>query len=159
MFPGRSAAKARPRASSTRYGVAEWCAADPGSLQTRSLRRSRISGAPFHAAPHPGNNVQNDRRPAFWAGLPDPHGIHCSLSSAARCAASGRGRLFSDLRANGEHQRTPASRCIRSGTRPHHWFLRPRTASNSMMLSCFALFDGAECELRRLSRLDLPRTR
>jgi error-prone DNA polymerase len=44
-FPGRSAA---------RNGV-EWCAADPGSSQTRSSQRSRISGAPLRAAPHPGN--------------------------------------------------------------------------------------------------------
>src|SRR5208283_1526008 len=45
MFPGRSAARS----------VAEWCAAEPGPLQTLSLGRSRISGAPLRAAPHPGN--------------------------------------------------------------------------------------------------------
>src|SRR5580658_8597445 len=58
-FPGRSAApKARSRASSTRYGVAKWCAADPGSSRTPSLERSRISGAPLRAAPHPGNESE-----------------------------------------------------------------------------------------------------
>src|SRR3984893_4383153 len=36
-FPVRSAARSE----------AKWCAADPGSLQTRSPRRSRISGAPL----------------------------------------------------------------------------------------------------------------
>src|SRR4029077_6774452 len=45
LFPGRSAA----------CSEAEWCAADPGSPQARSLRRPRISGAPLLAAPHPGN--------------------------------------------------------------------------------------------------------
>jgi error-prone DNA polymerase len=49
-FPGRCAARSE----------AKWCAADPGSSQTPSikapsLRRSRISGAPLRAAPHPGN--------------------------------------------------------------------------------------------------------
>ncbi len=44
-FPGRSAARSK----------AEWCAAEPGSLQARSMGRSRISGAPLRAAPHPGN--------------------------------------------------------------------------------------------------------
>jgi error-prone DNA polymerase len=58
-FPGRSAApQARSRASSTRYGVAKWCAADPGSSRTPSLERSRISGAPLRAAPHPGNESE-----------------------------------------------------------------------------------------------------
>jgi putative ABC transport system substrate-binding protein len=28
--------------------TAQWCAADPGSLRTPSLERSRISGAPLH---------------------------------------------------------------------------------------------------------------
>jgi hypothetical protein len=45
MFPGRSAARSG----------AEWCAADPGSSQAPSLRRSRISSAPLRAALHPGN--------------------------------------------------------------------------------------------------------
>jgi uncharacterized protein len=45
LFPGRGAARS----------VAQCCAADPGSLQARSLGRSRISGAPFRAAPRPGN--------------------------------------------------------------------------------------------------------
>jgi error-prone DNA polymerase len=54
-FPGRRAAR----------NAVEWCAADPGSLQTPHLQRSRISGAPpqrvedarerAFAAPHPGN--------------------------------------------------------------------------------------------------------
>jgi error-prone DNA polymerase len=62
-FPGRSAApKARSRASSTRYGEAEWCAADPGSSRTPSLERSRISGAPLRAAPHPGNEAEFTER-------------------------------------------------------------------------------------------------
>jgi error-prone DNA polymerase len=62
-FPGRSAApKARPRASSTRYGEAEWCAANPGSSRTLSLERSRISGAPLRAAPHPGNESEFTKR-------------------------------------------------------------------------------------------------
>jgi error-prone DNA polymerase len=47
-FPGRSAA----------WSAAECCAADPGSLRTQSPRRSRISGAPFHAAPHPGHESE-----------------------------------------------------------------------------------------------------
>src|SRR5580693_5268702 len=48
----------------------------------------------------------------FSAGLPDPRGIYCSLSSAAACAASGRGRLWSDLRTNGEHiERPQAGAC------------------------------------------------
>src|SRR6202040_3999754 len=51
--------------------------------------------------------MNKDRRPAFWTGLPDPRGIYCSLSSAAACAASGWGRLWSDLRANGEHIERP----------------------------------------------------
>ncbi len=54
-FPGRSAAKARSRAFSTRYGEAKCCAADPGSSHTLSLQRSRISDAAFHAASRPGN--------------------------------------------------------------------------------------------------------
>src|ERR1700722_14673258 len=37
----------------------KWCAADPGSLQTPSPERSRISGAPFHAAPHPGKHFRS----------------------------------------------------------------------------------------------------
>src|SRR5580704_16369216 len=45
LFPGRSAA----------WSAAEWCAADPGSLRTLSPERSRVSGAPLRAAPHPGN--------------------------------------------------------------------------------------------------------
>src|SRR4029077_6264968 len=45
MFPGRSAARS----------AAEWCAADPGSSQAPSLRRSRISSASLRAALHPGN--------------------------------------------------------------------------------------------------------
>ena len=44
-FPGRSATRS----------VAKWCAADPGSSRTPGLERSRISGAPLRAAPHPGN--------------------------------------------------------------------------------------------------------
>ncbi|HTV38850.1 MAG TPA: error-prone DNA polymerase [Xanthobacteraceae bacterium] len=44
-FPGRSAARSET----------EWCAADPGSSQTRSLQRSRISDAALRAAPHPGD--------------------------------------------------------------------------------------------------------
>ena len=44
-FPGRSAAR----------NAVEWCAADPGSSQTPHPQRSRISGAPLRAAPHPGN--------------------------------------------------------------------------------------------------------
>ena len=44
-FPGRGAA----------WSEAKWCAADPGSLRTLDLERSRISGAPLRAAPHPGN--------------------------------------------------------------------------------------------------------
>src|ERR1700722_6855585 len=47
-FPGRGAA----------WSEAEWCAADPGSSQTPSLERSRISGAPLRAAPHPGNESE-----------------------------------------------------------------------------------------------------
>jgi error-prone DNA polymerase len=58
-FPGRSAAR----------NEVEWCAADPGSSQTPSLERSRISGAPPQrvedarkrangAAPHPGNESE-----------------------------------------------------------------------------------------------------
>src|ERR1700719_3608559 len=47
-FPGRSAARS----------VAKWCAADPGSSRTPSLERSRISGAPLRAAPHPGNESE-----------------------------------------------------------------------------------------------------
>jgi ABC transporter substrate binding protein len=31
-----------------REATAQWCAADPGSLRTPSLERSRISGAPLH---------------------------------------------------------------------------------------------------------------
>ena len=44
-FPGRSAAR----------NAVEWCAADPGSSRTPHPQRSRISGAPLRAAPHPGN--------------------------------------------------------------------------------------------------------
>ncbi|HEY2245620.1 MAG TPA: error-prone DNA polymerase [Xanthobacteraceae bacterium] len=44
-FPGRGAA----------WSETKWCAADPGSLRTLDLERSRISGAPLRAAPHPGN--------------------------------------------------------------------------------------------------------
>ncbi|HET8921278.1 MAG TPA: error-prone DNA polymerase [Xanthobacteraceae bacterium] len=44
-FPGRGAA----------WSEAKWCAADPGSLRTLDLERSRISGAPLRASPHPGN--------------------------------------------------------------------------------------------------------
>jgi uncharacterized protein len=56
LFPRRGAApQARSRASLTRYGAAQWCAADPGSSQARSLRRSQISSAPLRAALHPGN--------------------------------------------------------------------------------------------------------
>jgi len=47
-FPGRSAARSET----------EWCAADPGSSETLSMGRSRISGAAFHAAPRPGNEIQ-----------------------------------------------------------------------------------------------------
>src|SRR5580693_8683154 len=47
-FPGRSATRS----------VAKWCAADPGSSRTPSLERSRISGAPLRAAPHPGNESE-----------------------------------------------------------------------------------------------------
>ena len=47
-FPGRSAAR----------NAVEWCAADPGSSRKPGLVRSRISGAPFHAAPHPGNESE-----------------------------------------------------------------------------------------------------
>src|SRR3984957_661545 len=47
-FPGRGAARS----------VAKWCAADPGSSRTPSLERSRISGAPLRAAPHPGNESE-----------------------------------------------------------------------------------------------------
>jgi error-prone DNA polymerase len=47
-FPGRSAA----------WSEAEWCAADPGSSQTPSPERSRISGAALRAAPHPGNESE-----------------------------------------------------------------------------------------------------
>src|SRR6202140_4432717 len=51
-FPGRSAARS----------VAEWCAADPGSSQTPSVVRSRISAAPLRAAPHPGNKSEFTER-------------------------------------------------------------------------------------------------
>ena len=44
-FPGRGAA----------WSETKWCAADPGSLRTLDLERSRISGAPLRAAPYPGN--------------------------------------------------------------------------------------------------------
>ena len=44
-FPGRSAAR----------NAVKWCAADPGSSRTPHPQRSRISGAPLRAAPHPGN--------------------------------------------------------------------------------------------------------
>src|ERR1700722_19350333 len=62
-FPGRGAA----------WSEAEWCAADPGSSQTPSLERSRISGAPLRAAPHPGNESEFVER-----------------LSALACAAPGR---------------------------------------------------------------------
>src|SRR5580704_16762589 len=42
----------------TAWSEAEWCAADPGSSQTPSLERSRISGAPLRAAPHPGDKAE-----------------------------------------------------------------------------------------------------
>src|ERR1700692_1817275 len=73
-FPVRSAARSE----------AKWCAADPGSLQTRSPRRSRISGAPLRAAPHPGNEsefaarlcalVRAAPRRTFLAGVHYPRG-------------------------------------------------------------------------------------
>jgi len=44
-FPGRGAA----------WSEAKWCAADPGSLATLDLKRSRISAAPLRAAARPGN--------------------------------------------------------------------------------------------------------
>src|ERR1700726_2053482 len=56
-FPGRSAARS----------VAKWCAADPGSSRTPSLERSRISGAPLRAAPHPGNESEFVERLAALA--------------------------------------------------------------------------------------------
>jgi len=62
-FPGRGAARS----------VAKWCAADPGSSRTPSLERSRISGAPLRAAPHPGNESEFVER-----------------LSALACAAPGR---------------------------------------------------------------------
>ena len=49
MFPGRSAARS----------AAQWCAADRDRNDMLSLRRSRISGAPLRAAPHPGNGEQS----------------------------------------------------------------------------------------------------
>ena len=47
--PGFSLAQACPGRSAARSET-ECCAADPGSSETPSLRRSRISGAAFHAA-------------------------------------------------------------------------------------------------------------
>ena len=39
----------------------QWCAADPESLGCSISRRSRISGAPLRAAPHPGNYAEDDQ--------------------------------------------------------------------------------------------------
>src|ERR1700680_4355938 len=57
-IPAMLAAKSTgyPKYVSRAQRTAKWCAADPGSLHTLSLERSRISGAPFHAAPHPGKH-------------------------------------------------------------------------------------------------------
>src|ERR1700731_4322270 len=73
-FPGRGAARS----------VAKWCAADPGSSRTPNLERSRISGAPLRAAPHPGNESEFVERLAalacaaprrtFLAGIHSPRG-------------------------------------------------------------------------------------
>ncbi len=46
-LPGRSAARSE----------AKCCAAEPGSLYIPGLKRSRNSGAPLRAAPHPGNEA------------------------------------------------------------------------------------------------------
>jgi error-prone DNA polymerase len=58
VFPGRNAARSE----------AKWCVADPGSLQTQNLQRSRISGAPLCAAPHPGNKSDFASRLCVLAG-------------------------------------------------------------------------------------------
>jgi error-prone DNA polymerase len=46
-----------PRRSAT-CSEAKWCAADPGLSQPPHPERSRISGAPLRAAPHPGNESE-----------------------------------------------------------------------------------------------------
>ncbi len=56
-FPGRSAAR----------NAVEWCAAEPGSSETPSLERSRISGASLRAAPRPGNEFEFAERLAALA--------------------------------------------------------------------------------------------
>ncbi len=43
--------------SRAQRSASSWCAAEPGPFQTSRLRRSRICGAPFHAAPRPGHGV------------------------------------------------------------------------------------------------------
>jgi S-disulfanyl-L-cysteine oxidoreductase SoxD len=60
LYPGRGAA----------HSEAKWCAADPGSSKILSVKRSRISGAPLRAAPHPGNAAYAARSlPPCGAGL------------------------------------------------------------------------------------------
>jgi error-prone DNA polymerase len=77
-FPGRSAARS----------VAEWCAADSGSLHTPSLERSRISGAPLRAAPRPGNNSDFTEQLSTLAraapGRAFLAGIHCHRGDEPR---------------------------------------------------------------------------
>jgi len=59
-FPGRSAA------------LLQWCAADPGSFQARSLERSRLCGAPFRKAREDGRKRPNELHAAPRPGHPPP---------------------------------------------------------------------------------------
>src|SRR5580704_16428286 len=83
----------------------KWCAADPGSLRTLSLQRSRISCASLRAAPRPGNSSHRNRLKfgrkavhALGAGRGDLHG----LGEDAAGLAGAPGRIV-EIDVEGEH--------------------------------------------------------
>ena len=136
-------------------------AGDRLSLPVPGLRpfdqdRERLRACSGAVAAYAVAPAQKDRRPAFRPASLIPAAF--IVRFRARHGEPRRpGTTIVRLAGERRAQRTPASRCIRSGSRPHHWLLDP--GPQAIPLSFFALFDGAECELRRSSRLDLRRPR
>src|SRR4029077_4216221 len=93
----------------------KWCAADPGSLQTPSLLRSRISGASLRAAPHPGNSGGYRMTPAL-------HALCCSFACAIDALAKASACLASTTAAS----KSPAAAAFLAAARACsvgiHWF-------------------------------------
>src|SRR4029077_12181326 len=117
----------------------KWCAADPGSLQTPSLLRSRISGSSLRAAPHPGNSGGYRMTPAL-------HALCCSFA----CAIDALAKASACLASTTAVSKSPAAAAFLAAARACsvgiHWFF-------SAPASCSAAAAAASAVLKSASVL------